>query len=337
MKADIDCLLCGKKAHLRHSNYPGYKEPQIFQIYHCAHCNTAFSMPRFVDTNEVYNLIYTKSDVVPGYNRYWEYSQHVKSTDTPLNYLVEKEDTYWSVREALIHNTVSNKKEENILEIGSGLGYLTYSLRKAGYNVCGLDISETAVELATKNFGNFFTAGDLFKYSKENKNKYDVIILTEVIEHVESPILFLEAALDLLKKGGKAIITTPNKSLYPSDILWESDFPPVHCWWFSEYSMEYIANKLKVELSFIDFTNFYKKPFWVNFGLIRNKKLPKSIFDKQGNLQLEDTTNANSEARKIFTRNAILKRFYYLIKKLTTADVIKLDRRGLILCAIFKK
>lgn len=334
---EIDCLLCGENAKLRHDHYPGYKEPQLFQIYHCENCNTGFSMPRFIDAQEVYDLIYEKKDVVPGYDRYWKYAQFVKTTDTPLDYLAEKEDTYWSVREALKNITAINKSDEKILEIGSGLGYLTYSLRKAGYNACGLDISETAVQLAKTNYGDYYTSGDLFEYAEKNMNSYDVVILTEVIEHVGAPILFVEAVLKLLKKGGKAIITTPNKSLYPNDIIWESDFPPVHCWWFSESSIEYIANKISSKCTFIDFSGFYRKSFWVNFSLIRNKELPKSIFDEHGNLNSENKVGVPSRLRRFFSRNGVLKKTYYFIKKIANNDIIKLKKRGLVLCAILER
>jgi SAM-dependent methyltransferase len=335
--AVVKCELCKNDAELRQDKYPGYQEPHTFQIYHCAHCNTAFSLPRSVDTQQVYDLIYQKGAVVPGYDRYWKYAQQVKTIDSPLDYLAESEDTYWSVREALLCLGASKEPEFKILEIGSGLGYLTYSMRKAGYNALGLDISEAAVNLAKANYGDFYVAADLFDYSEKNTNSYDVVVFTEVIEHVDQPLLFVQAVLKMLKINGKAIITTPNKSLYPADILWESDLPPVHCWWFSEESMEYIADKLGARLSFIDFSKFYREFRYVDYDEVRRQQLPQSFFDAAGNVQPGEKKKAKSKIRSFLANNAILKRIFYLLRTKTSGGIVRLKKRGLTLCAVFER
>lgn len=331
------CRLCGKSAELRHESYPGYQEPHTFQIYHCVYCNTAFTMPIFFDSQTLYNLIYSKGKSVPGYNRYWEYAQNVKTANKPLDYLAESEATYWGVREALLSNNLV-KSEVRILELGSGLGYLTYSLRQAGYNVCGLDISETAVELAKDNYGDFYTTGDLFDYAENNKCCYDVVILTEVIEHVDAPMVFLETVLKLLKKGGKAIITTPNKSLYSSDILWKTESPPIHCWWLSESSMNYIAVELGAKSSFVDFSKFYQDKYLsVSLQSVKNDGFLNPVFDKYGNINIKYSTEPKSKIRSFFAGIYFFKMMHYYMKILVNKDIIKFGNRGPFLCAIFEK
>lgn len=60
----------------------------------------------------------------------------------------------------------------------------------------------------------------------------------------------------MLKEGGKIILSTENKTIYPSSAIWQSDLPPVHLWWFSEKSMAFIAEKLIMKINFTDFTNY---------------------------------------------------------------------------------
>jgi len=336
-KSRVDCQLCGKSAELKDGKFPGYQGPNTFQIYHCQHCNTAFSTPRSVDTQQVYDLIYQKGAVVPGYDRYWKYAQYVKTTDNPLDYLAQNEDTYWSVREALLRIHAVKNSEFKILEIGSGLGYLTYSLRKAGYNAHGLDISAAAVELARDNYGDFYIAGDLFEYAKNNPKSYDVVVFTEVIEHVDNPVLFVGAVLDLLKTNGKTIITTPNKSLFPADIVWQSDLPPIHCWWFSESSLAYIARELGTGISFINFSQFYRKFSYVDCHALRREDTPTPFFDDAGNILVGENKKPKSRFRSFLAHNEILKRLFYLVRTLTNGGIVRLKNRSITLCAVFEK
>jgi len=155
----IDCLLCGNDAKLQNNECPGYQKPDTFKIYHCSNCNTSFSLPRINDS-KVYDYIYKNGPLVPGYDRYWKYAKKVKTESNPLNFLAKSEETYWGVNEAL-KQIVSNKEDKSILEIGSGLGYLTYSLKQANYNVVGLDISQTAIDQANATFGNYYVCADL--------------------------------------------------------------------------------------------------------------------------------------------------------------------------------
>ena len=349
-KQIIDCLLCGGDAELRQKELRGYQEPETFNIYHCPGCNTAFSLPR-VNTAKVYNDIYKNGDLVPGYERYWKYAKIVKSLADPLEYLSNTEETYWGVKEALLQY-VKDKKSSKILEIGCGLGYFTYSLRKANYNVIGLDISQTAVAHAKETFGDHYICADLFEYAQLNSGLFDLVILTEVIEHISKPLDFIKSILKLLKSQGKAIITSPNKSLYPSDIIWATDLPPVHCWWFSEESMKYIARSLDITVSFVNYNNYYKK----NYKVIalkswRDSHLPNPFFNKNGELinQVASTKNTlKPYIQVLLTRIPFVSVIFSKIKqyvmtgigksrRLFDKDLIVCNDRGNIFCAIMHK
>jgi SAM-dependent methyltransferase len=249
------CLLCGKNAILTSTNKTGFQEPDIFYIWHCPHCNTAFSMPR-VNTDNLYELIYQHAENIRGYNNYLDLYKNVKTKKKPFRYLISKNLEFWSIAHILKKRKIS--KTANIMEVGAGFGYLTYALHKAGYNAVGLDISKEAINKAIQYFGNYYICGDIFQYAKTYSGSVDVIILTEVIEHVEHPMEFICSLAKLLKKGGYIILTTPNKSYYPVDAVWSSENPPIHLWWFSEDSMVYIAQKLDLSLEFLDYSESYQ-------------------------------------------------------------------------------
>jgi SAM-dependent methyltransferase len=216
-------------------------------------------LPR-INTDSLYQLIYENGEKVPGYDRYWKYYHKVKFVDSPIDYLANAELAYWSLVHTLKH-ILKIPKEACILEIGSGLGYTIYALRKNGYvNAYGLDISQKAVEEANKQFGNYYICSDARTYIKDSGGKkYDFIYMTEVIEHIENPVEFINNILPLLNKGGHIVMTTPDKSVYPDNAVWASDKPPVHYWWFSDNSFRKIAERLDLEVSFLNWSKYYNK------------------------------------------------------------------------------
>jgi 2-polyprenyl-3-methyl-5-hydroxy-6-metoxy-1,4-benzoquinol methylase len=322
------CLLCGGATRLLEQNYPGYQEPETFDIHYCSHCNTSFSLP-MVDTKQVYEQIYHSGEKLPLYERYWKYKNAVKCSDDPLQYLANNEEMYWAVKNTL-QTTVKEKLK--ILEVGCGLGYLTYALVMDGYNTTGLDISQNAIDEAVKNFGNHYICADITEYARQYKGVYDIVVLTEVIEHVEDPVSFLQSLTELLKPdGGKIILTTPNKTIYPANIVWNTDLPPVHLWWFSEDSMRYIANKLNANIQFVDFTEYYKKK-----QVYRNTKFQQSIKDIKHvfsqNGEIIERTN-NSSLRSLLGRISFIKSLYYKINP----TYYKLEKKSWILGGIITK
>jgi SAM-dependent methyltransferase len=339
----VECLLCGNSAELKHNEYPGYQEPAVFKIFYCPSCNTSFSLPRVEASvlSDLYEKIYLNAEIVPGYNRYWKLAQVIKNYTNPLEYLAGTEDVYWSVQEALALS-VKDKNSIKIIEIGSGLGYLTYSLVKAGYDATGLDISQTAVEHANKTFGDHFVCADLFEYTQFHSGSFDIVILTEVIEHTDKPINFIESIIKLLKPDGQIIITTPNKSFYTRNIIWASDAPPVHCWWFSEESVKYIAARLNMNIRFIKFSDYYKnKNLQVNMrSSLINDYLPRPLFDKDGKLIVQvNKTNRVLRAymRLLVKRIPYANKIYRKFTRMLSDDVVVCSDRGIILCCIIYK
>jgi len=228
--------------------------PQVFSIYHCSVCDTSFAHPK-TNAESIYELIYKNGSNVLWYDRYWKYALDVKIADDPLDYLARSEDTYWAVKQAL-ETCPRGAKPPKVLEVGSGLGYLTYALNRAGYDATGLDISAEAVARSKKSFGLYYTCGDVRRLDQGYSGKYDVVVFTELIEHIDDIIGFLKCVLRLLKPNGRLVLTTPNKSLFPSNVIWATDLPPVHWWWLSENSIVFVANYLGLKLSFTDFTQF---------------------------------------------------------------------------------
>jgi 2-polyprenyl-3-methyl-5-hydroxy-6-metoxy-1,4-benzoquinol methylase len=344
MKFDknMDCLLCGKCSELLDPHYPGYQEPEHYSIYYCPSCNTQFSHPR-VATKHIYEHIYKYADKLPWYKRYVKYANAVKIHKNPLLYLSESEEMYWAIKHTLEQET-KPKESLKIIEIGCGLGYLTYSLVQDGYSAIGLDISQNAIDGAIENFGNHYICADVLEYAAQHRGAYDIVILTEVIEHIENPINFLKHAMLLIDSktnDSKILLTTPNKTIYERNVIWRTDLPPVHLWWFSEYSMKYIADCLNMDIQFVDFTNYYKKN--IAFLDIKKQRISRQhVFDKKGGVVKQSNDNL---AKKCINAKKCIKKLRSFVAKLPYIKYIyhkmikrhySCEKSGLVLGIILK-
>ena len=99
-----------------------------------------------------------------------------------------------------------------MLDVGCGNGIISRSLGKAGYNVYGIDVSEKAIEKAKQlnKFPNVtFDILSAEQLVAEGK-KYNAIICSEVLEHLNKPEELLATLYQSLTDTGVLIVTVPN-------------------------------------------------------------------------------------------------------------------------------
>lgn len=244
------CVACGSKDLKSLGEIEGYIQGGRYAIISCEACSTHYSDPH-KSSEEVYEWIYKNRKVAPGYARYSQFADAVLDTRKPLAYLARQEDMYFAVAAEIRRNV---PKGGSILDVGCGLGYLTYSLRKAGYGAIGLDISEEAITNARRAYGNFFMREDFFNLNPSTK--YDAVCMLELIEHVEDPHAYIAQAKKMLKPGGVLIVTTPNRSWFSKSDIWNTDLPPVHITWFSEHGMRNLFSQHELEACFFDYSRY---------------------------------------------------------------------------------
>lgn len=100
-----------------------------------------------------------------------------------------------------------------VLDLGCGNGTFLSLFRGRGWELYGSDLSPTAIEIAQRNFPEIrFSLADAQSLSGDLANRlemFDLVISTEVIEHIYDPRSFLRTCNRLLKPGGALILTTP--------------------------------------------------------------------------------------------------------------------------------
>ncbi len=110
------------------------------------------------------------------------------------------------------------KKDSKILEIGCGRGMLCKSFYDSGYkNITGIDLSEGDIDIAKKTFVEInFISGDADIFLETTSDKYDLVILKAVLEHVEKKNIgpMLKSISKNLADQGKIIIDVPNMNWF---------------------------------------------------------------------------------------------------------------------------
>jgi 2-polyprenyl-3-methyl-5-hydroxy-6-metoxy-1,4-benzoquinol methylase len=100
----------------------------------------------------------------------------------------------------------ANKK---VLDVGCYDGSLGKELIKKGNQVYGIEINKKAAQLAEKR-GLKIKIQDFTKRFDYQANFFDVIVASEVIEHVLDTDFFIKEIKRVLRPNGYLILTTPN-------------------------------------------------------------------------------------------------------------------------------
>ena len=94
-----------------------------------------------------------------------------------------------------------------ILDIGCGHGSVSHELVKRGFEVYGMEINRDAIEsLKVKGFR--VVECDITEPFNLNE-KFDLVLLLDVLEHVFDPLSLLGEAAKVLKDGGEIIVSVP--------------------------------------------------------------------------------------------------------------------------------
>ncbi|QOD38748.1 bifunctional 2-polyprenyl-6-hydroxyphenol methylase/3-demethylubiquinol 3-O-methyltransferase UbiG [Candidatus Wolbachia massiliensis] len=107
-------------------------------------------------------------------------------------------------------------KELSLLDVGCGGGILSESMARVGINVSGIDVCEENIKVAqshAKKVGLNIEYTHISVEELDNNKKYDVVLLMEVVEHVDNLEFFMKKAIELLKPEGLIFISTINRTI----------------------------------------------------------------------------------------------------------------------------
>lgn len=143
----------------------------------------------------------------------------------------------------------------SICDLGCGNGHISGRLSKLGYDVTGVDASTSGIRIARNAYpeARFIHA----RIDGELTGEFDLVISSDVIEHLYRPSDLLEAARSLLRPNGHVLIGTPYHGYLKNLVLaatgkMEAHFSALHDGGHVKFFSVNSLSKLMLSHSFAD-------------------------------------------------------------------------------------
>ena len=266
MNVKIKCCCCnGEMGNYIFRGLTSVYSDQPWNIVECSVCKNIITLP--VPTASQLNKIYSDT---------YLYSIHLLA-------LNEKEfRSRWMAK--FIRNISDKKNNNSLLEVGCMFGYLLGEL-KNNFNVKGIEIGEDAV-LFSQNTGLDVKNISIENYLLQNDEKFDLIILSHVFEHLLTPEKILSQLSNRLKSGGKLIISVPNSNSFNRKLFgrnWGWWQVPVHINHFRESALVNMTRNVEMKIEKVRYRGGDSLMLLlnlINFFGFRNKKSGLSFLKK---------------------------------------------------------
>lgn len=257
INSSIFCPICKLKnieKAFSSSNIHGREiinQSEKFDVFRCNNCSVFFLDVKI--DKHYYDKYYTTDYYKSNFNRL-------------INLFLTLLGNFSSHRkQQYILNKFPQKKKVKLLDIGCGTGEFLKSLNIVRFDRFGVEINPIGAKLCRKNGLKIFNEDILVKDFREEK--FDVMTLWQVLEHINNPSGLFAKAHRILNKDGLLVFQVPNSNSLGFKIgkkYWFHLDSPRHVWIPNEASIELLCNMAGFNLIEIKY-EFYDYPldlFW---------------------------------------------------------------------------
>ena len=171
------------------------------------------------------------------------YISHTDSKKTCFDKIYQGVKNHTLKQKLILLNSFKNERK-SVLDFGAGTGDFLKVCKNNGWAVLGIEPSEEARENAAKK-------GIHLKESLSDvtNQKFDIITLWHVLEHVANLKSTVETLKNLLEPGGRIIVAVPNYKSYDATFYkehWAGYDVPRHLWHFSQKAIHKLFSEVEM-------------------------------------------------------------------------------------------
>ena len=197
MKKNFACPTCNNNDFSVFDKYYHGRRLNIKKILICNFCKLKQSdyLPNNKKLQSFYNDINTR--LLFDYSKKTNLEKYYKEFDSYMKFIINK-------------SKLSTKDHLNMIDIGAGNGTTLLQIRDlTNWNSTGIEPDSTKCEVL--NFFKLNIINDIFQNISDNlkNHHYDLITISQVLEHVENPLFFLKEINKKLNKNGYLWIDVP--------------------------------------------------------------------------------------------------------------------------------
>lgn len=278
--SEMKCWVCEKNVFTRVGGIDNLSlHPDRFKI---TDANYSISMPRYKCRN--CGFIQCDTTDVTEFYKGLEDEEYISSS-------LQRALQFKKLLKNVKHYIPANGK---ILDIGAGSGLFLREAANLGYSAIGIEPSQFLANAGKKNGLNIIQG--TFPNNCPHE-KYDVIFLTDVIEHIADPLSMLESIPNFLTSGGRVIITTPDVSSVTARVMgrrwWH--YRIAHIGYYNRHTLEMIMDRAGMRMVKLKYAKWYFSsryiaerllnylPFAKPLAKLAPKKLmiPLNLFDSR--------------------------------------------------------
>jgi len=253
------CTLCGSRGTALYSGLRDvlFNAPGVWSLVRCSRCGLIWLNPKpaieeiggFYENYQTHEEYNDSSWLMRLFNRgipavILGYRDAVRS----------KNERFWGRCFSLIGHLrevgtgtvlfLHAKDRGKLLDIGCGSGIFMRRLNNLGWDTWGVEFDTKAAEIASRIAGKDRVYVGNIEDCLFQDGFFDVITLVHVIEHLSDPFSVLKKCMDLLRPGGKIIISTPNAASWGARFFkrcWRGWEPPRHLYIYNPQTLSQLV------------------------------------------------------------------------------------------------